>query len=42
MGGDLGFDRRAGWTVFELILRRTGWVSTTAVDAESDLSNVVA
>ena len=42
MGGDLGFERRAGWTVFELVLRRTGWASTSPVDAERDLSSVGA
>ena len=40
MGGDLGFDRRAGWTVFELVLRRTGWVATNSGDMPSDLTSV--
>ena len=40
MGGDLGFDRRSGWTVFELILRRTGWPSTISIPAPLDLTTV--
>jgi signal transduction histidine kinase len=40
MGGDLGFDRRADWTVFELVLRRTGWASSAPVDDPSSLSRV--
>jgi signal transduction histidine kinase len=40
MGGDLGFDRRSGWTVFELILRRTGWASTNLANKPSDLTSV--
>jgi signal transduction histidine kinase len=34
MGGDLRFDRRSGWTVFELILRRTGWSSISTVPSD--------
>lgn len=40
MGGDLGFDRRSGWSVFELILRRTGWIATPALQPPLDLSIV--
>lgn len=40
MGGDLGFHRRSGWTVFELMLRRTGWPSTISTPARSDLTSV--
>jgi signal transduction histidine kinase len=41
MGGDLRFDRRSGWTVFELILRRTGWSSIAAISA-SDPTTVAS
>ena len=41
MGGDLGFDRRSGWTVFELILRRTGWPSISVL-APSDPTTVAS
>ena len=40
MGGDLEFDRRSGWTVFELILRRIGRTSMISVPAPSDLTSV--
>ncbi len=38
MGGDLRFDRRSGWTIFELILRRTGRPSNIALPEISDLA----
>lgn len=40
MGGDLRFDRRSGWTVFELMLRRTGRPSTISSPAPSDLASI--
>jgi len=42
MGGDLGFERRSDWTVFELILRRTGWTSPPSVSSPADLSSVAS
>jgi signal transduction histidine kinase len=39
MGGDLRFDRRAGWAVFEVTLRRTGLPSTVSPTDPSDLAS---